>query len=329
MLQKPVPVQEWCNEKFSFWECEYDFTGIQDKPYFGLLPNREVSGFTKYKLRGKGFFWQPEIEYVLRNYSDAVKIGSGYVLQYEKAPFTQEIENLYQLRLDLQDQKNPLEKVIKLAASSIYGKFCQHNGKGHYYNLFYASYITSVVRAQILEAVKGYEKETICFQTDAIHSTMHLPVPLSGDLGAFKRSQYEKITYLDNGVYQCYMGGKPVKTKTRGFRRFNFDECLRELKACRSYTALQEFFVGHNLFTQNLFTQADYLEDFAARKTIFPAEVDRHAMRIFNAADVDLTKGFLDSRAITDYNGLPSAPYQIGGQRVIDMNLDTLDAGRI
>ncbi len=328
MLSKPQSVKQWSNAPFSFWECEYDFSKCN--AYFGLLPNRDISGFTKYKLKGRGFFWQPEILYALQNFPDCVSVGGGYVLEYERAPFTQAIEDLYQLRLDLQEQKKPLERVIKLAASSIYGKFCQHNGKGYYYNLFYAAYITSVVRAQILEATKGYERDTICFQTDAIHSTKLLHLPLSGNLGEYKHEGYDKITYLDNGVYQCYRGGKSVKTKTRGFRRFNFAECLRELKEKRSYTELQEFFIGHNLFTHNVIKHGgDYLSDHAQKMTTFPTETDRFAMRVFDQKDVDLTKGFLDSRPITDYNGLMSAPYQIGGNRVVDMNLDTLDAMRV
>lgn len=330
MLSKPKAVKEWCNEPFSFWECEYDFTDLQQSPYFGLLPNRELSGFTKYKLRGRGYFWQPEVLFVLSNFPQSLQVSRGYILNAERAPFTQEIENLYQLRLDLQEQKKPLEKVIKLAASSIYGKFCQHNGKGHYYNLFYASYITSVVRAQILDATKGFEKETICFQTDAIHSTKELPIPLSSSLGEWKLSKYDKITYLDNGVYQCYRSGKAIKTKTRGFRRFDFAGCLRELKEKRSYTELQEFFIGHNLFTQSQVKHGgQYLSDHAQKQTTFPTETDRFAMRIFDNKDVDLTQGFLDSRPIGDYNGIASAPYQIGGNRVVDMNLDTLDAMRV
>lgn len=327
MLSKPRAVNDWNNAPFSFWFCEYDFT--KTDLYFGLLPNRELTNFTKYKLKGSGYFWQPEITYVMRHYPECIKIGRGYVLDGERADFTREIQALYDLRLELQQKKNPTEKILKLALSSIYGKFCQHNGKGHYYNLFYAAYITSVTRAQLLEATKDDTRATICFQTDAIHTTKKLSLPLSSAIGEYKHSQYDKVVYLDNGVYQCYRNNRPVKTKTRGFRRFDFAKALIELKEKRSYTALAEFFVGHNLFSKNLFTGADYLSDFGAPKTMYPAEKDHLSMRVFKAADVDLTKTFLDSVPVTGYTGLPSAPYRLGDNKAVDLNLDTLEAGRI
>lgn len=329
MLHKPILTDEWQSTSFSFWFCEYDFTSVQ--PYFGYLPNREMSSFTKYKLRGSGYFWQPEIMFVMQHFPQCIKIGRGYVLEADRAEFTQAIENLYNLRLYLQQQKEPLEKVLKLALSSIYGKFCQHNGKGYYYNLFYAGYITSVARAQLLHATKDNEKDTVCFQTDAIHTTRHLPVNIDNTLGHFKHTNYHKITYLDNGVYQCYdRAGNVLKTKTRGFRRFDFAQALKELTEKRSYTALAEFFIGHNLFTQNLFTsKAGYLEDFAESKTMRPSEKDRFAMRHFIGGNVDLTKDFIDSKAVATYNGLMSSPYQIGKNEQINSCLDTIQSGRI
>lgn len=327
MLSKPTRVSEWQPTQFSFWHCEYDFTKID--PYFGYLPNREMSNFTKYKLRGSGYFWQPEIMFVMEHFPECIKIGGGYVLEAERADFAQAVENLYNLRLYLQQQKEPLERVLKLALSSIYGKFCQHNGKGYYYNLFYAAYITSVARAQLLQATKGFERDTICFQTDAIHTTKTLPLTIDNKLGNYKTSFYEKITYLDNGVYQCYNNGQVVKTKTRGFRRFDFAQALQELKEKRTYTALAEFFMGHNLFAQNMFTTANYLEDFAAPKTMRPATKDRFSMRHFIGGDIDLTKHFIDSKPIATYNGLMSSPYQIGNNEQTNSCLDTIQAGRI
>jgi len=328
MLNKPVLTQEWQPTQFSFWHCEYDFTSVN--PYFGYLPNREMSSFTKYKLRGEGYFWQPEIMFVMEHFPQCVKIGRGYILEAEKAPFTEAIENLYNLRLYLQEQKEPLEKVLKLALSSIYGKFCQHNGKGYYYNLFYAAYITSVARAQLLHATQGNETGTICFQTDAIHTVRHLPVNLDNRLGNFKHTNYHKVTYLDNGVYQCYdREGKVCKTKTRGFRRFNFPQALKELHEKRTYTAIAEFFMGHNLFSQNMFTSVKYLEDFAEPKTMKPAEKDRFAMRHFIGGDIDLARHYMDSKPVATYNGLASSPYQIGKNTDINSCIDTIQAGRI
>lgn len=329
MLSKPVYEREWRDVPFSFWYCEYDFTN--DNTYLGILPNREQTSFTKYKLRGRGYFWQPEIKYALRRFPSSVSVGHGYTVESDTADFSIAIKNLYNLRNYLKEQRDPLEQILKLALSSIYGKFCQHNGTGYYYNLFYAAYITSVTRAQLLKAVEGYEQETICFQTDAVHTSKPLPLALSENLGEYKLSQYNYVTYLDNGVYQCRNDGDVVKTKTRGFRSFDFNKAIDELKYSRSYTALAEFFVGHNLFSQNLFTgKADYLQDFAAPKTMRPAEKDITAMRWFElGGDVDLTQTFIDSKPVAQYNGLMSAPYHIGRNTAIDSCLSTIEAGRI
>lgn len=329
MLSKPQPSPRWQDIDFSYWYCEYDFTDIN--PYFGYLPNREATNFTKYKLKGNGYFWQPEIKYILRHFPQCVEIGNGYTLEADRAEFSQAIENLYNLRQYLQNNKDSLERVIKLALSSIYGKFCQHNGKGYYYNLFYAAYITSVTRAQLLEATQGFEHDVICFQTDAIHSTAELPLNLSNSLGEYKRSTYDKVTYLDNGVYQCYNDGNAVKTKTRGFRKFNFSQALVELTHKQTYTALAEFFMGHNLFTQNVFTSANYLADVAAPKTMRPVERDRFAMRHFlvDSENIDLTKTFIDSKAISHYSGLGSSPYNVGRNDEANSCLSTLQSGRI
>lgn len=331
MLQKPQYTKTYdAGARFSFWECEYDFSNSGN--YFGCIPNRHISNRTLYPCRGRGVFWQPEIKFLKLHFSDCVKIGDGYVLHNSDkfAGFTNSIKNLYDLRVELQEKKDPLEKVLGLAASGIYGKFCQHNGKSHYYNLFYAAYITSYTRAALLAATRGHEKETICFLTDAIHTfAKDLPVEISNKLGDYKVERFDKVVYLDNGVYQCYNKGEIVKTKTQGFRNFNFNSCLKELQDKRSYTALTEFFIGHNLFSQNILTSAEYLQDFAEKKTMFPAENHRFAMREFIAENVNLTKGFLDSRMINEYNGIASSPYRIGNNRVVDMNLDTLLAGRV
>lgn len=330
MLSKPQYQAEWNSTPFSLWYCEYDFTDV--KPYFGFLPNREQTNFTKFKLQGRGYFWQPEIEYVAENYPQCIRVGHGYALEAEVTDFSLAIRNWYHLRNHLKQQNDPLEKILKMALTSVAGKFWQHNGKGYYYNLFYAAYITSVTRAQLLKATKGYEQDTICFQTDAVHTVKILPAEISDELGAYKVTHYDQVTYLDCGVYQCRNDGDIVKTKTKGFRRFDFNAAFEELKHARSYTALLEIFIGHNLYSKNPFIgKAQYLQDYAQSKTTRPTEKDLTAMRWFDIkdGDVDLTETFIDSRPVAQYNGLMSAPYNIGRNPETDSCLNTIEAGRI
>lgn len=325
MRSKPIFTNAWKKEIFSLWHCEYDFNSIN--PYFGLLPNRDVGSAIKYKVRGKGYFWQPEIQYIVENYPQCITIDHGFYIPYNKAKFTQAILDLYELRRDLQQRKHPLEKVIKLALSAIYGKFCQRDGYAYYYNLFYAGFITSMTRAKMLEAVKGYERNCICFLTDAIHSTINLPVTESDQIGEWKKTEYGKAQYLDAGVYRLFdASGNLSKEKTKGFRSFNFEQALTELQEFRTYTALAEFFVGHNLHTFMPMRFKDYLALQKENKKTNPFESNA---RTFQSLGIDLTETYCESSILDQYSGRESAAYKSKYNRESDAAKDSLMAEKI
>lgn len=319
MLRKPYFVKEWNASPFSVWFCDYDFNSVNHR--IGLLPNREVgSNSTKWKLgRGRGYFWQPEIKFVLENYPECVQINGGFVLDYEQAEFAKGIETLYQLRLALQRQGNPLEKVFKLALAAIYGKFCQHNGRSHYYNLFYAGFVTSFTRMQLLEAVKGYENETISFQTDAIHTlTNSLSVDIGNAIGATKRIAYDNVTYLDNGVYRANNFNVQDINKTRGFSSFEFEKALTQIRDKQTYNAVVKFFITHNLFTKNMFTGAPYLSSYEVDKQMNPLSRERSAMRLFEVTGADLATDYFNSKPLRSFSGLESGVYRKNNFRQIE-----------
>ena len=330
MLRKPVFRSSWDNSPFSCWFVNYDFRNV-DNFHIGCFPNRDLSGATRYKVKGSGYFWQPEVVYALQNYPDCVEIKGGFSLPYEQTEFSKGIETIYALRLELQRQNNPFEKVLKLALASLYGKFCQHNGKGYYYNLFYAGFITSFVRAQLLNAVKGYEQETISFQVDAVHSTSNKLFASIGDnLGDFKRNQYESVTYLDNGVYRGIDLSGNVKIKSRGFQDLDFDKLLLQFQNEKLYTALAEFFVGHNLYQQDMFRGAKYLSHHSFTKEFTPLDNGRNAMRLFEILDVDLSEQYFNSKPVRSFSGLESLVYKRNlDQRFNDGSLSSIEAGRM
>lgn len=325
MLRKPLFKRQYEHAPFSLWFCEYDFRNLDC--YFGLLPNRETRGnATRYRLRGKGYFYQPEISYILQHYPECIDIKKGFVLPYQRANFTDAIEILYQLRLQLIADHNPLEKVIKLALSSIYGKFCQHNGKGHFYNFFYAGFITSLTRRQLLEATRGKERSTICFLTDAIHTTEQLDVPVNDEIGAYKLKHITRGAYLESGIYRHYdEQGGVIKTATRGYRTFNFDKALNELADKKLFLALQEFFVSHNLHALRPVEFNNYLGMYSQEKKETPY---KSAMRVYDACGVDLRTGFIDSKPLDVYGGRESGLYKEIEYKETDAALDTINAGR-
>lgn len=314
MLRKPYFVKTWNDSPFSLWFCDYDFNSVN--PYFGFLPNRDLSNSTKYKMKGRGYFWQPEIQFVLKHYPECVKIQGGFVLDYERADFAKGIETLYQLRLELQRQHNPLERVLKLALASFYGKFCQHVGRSHYYNLFYAGFVTSFTRMQLLEATKGREAETICFQTDAIHSTSKsLGVMLNDEMGHYKQQKYAKVEYLGTGTWRGFnKAGAVIEEKTQGFRSFDFEKAIQQMNDKQTYDALFEFFVTHNLHAQNMFSGAEYLSNHSMSKIQNPVRSDS-AMRLFEVLDIDLTKEYFNSKPLKTFSGLESGVYRQNNYR--------------
>jgi hypothetical protein len=323
--RKPTPHREWQPAPFSVWFCEYDFTSLNS--YIGLLPNRDKrTGRIRYGLRGSGYFWQPEISYLLKHYPQCINIKQGFVFDCQRANFTNGIIELYELRKRLQLESNPLEKVIKLGLACIYGKFCQRQGKGHFVNLFYAGFITSVTRMQLLDAVRGQEHKTICFLTDAIHTTANLKVPISNELGEYKKTEARKAFYLDAGIYRYETYDGEVKEASRGFREFDFDLNLKEIASKRTYTALVEFFVGHNLYSFLPIEYRKYLEICSENKSTNPTDT---LARFFEQKDIDLTQNFLDSRPISFYNGLESGLYQSNYYKETDLAKDSLMAGRI
>lgn len=331
--RKPLFCDKWQDSTniFSIWFVEYDFTSLSDKLYFGYLPFR-ISGKsnTGYYKKGKGYYYYPEVKFVLDNFPKCIEIKHGFCLPNQtSAEFTKTINALYNTRKELQAENNPLEKVIKLALSSLYGKFCQHNGRGYYVNYFYAGYVTSKTRAMLLEATKGYEKSTICFLTDAIHTRDILPLSISNEIGAFKQSNYTQVTYLDNGIYQAVKDGEIVKTASKGYRKLDFAKALAELNAQQSFDAEQKLFIGHNLHTLNSFTFKDYLSVFTFMKQESALEEKRFPMREFEQTKKDLSTDFLDSYALNGSTHRESGLYVTRNYKESDAAIDALFAGKI
>lgn len=326
MLRKPIFSRTYNTEPFSLWFVEYDFSNSDN--YFGLLPNRTKKGnFTTYKSTGSGYYYQPEIEFLLTHYPNNINIKQGFYFPFEIADFPKEIFAVYELRKQLKQQSNPLEKVIKLALASLYGKFCQVQGKSHFYNFFYAGYITSKTRALMLQATKNFERETVCFLTDAIHTTTKLRVPVSDEIGEFSLKQYEKGNYFNAGVYRLFGKDGNIKTASQGYSEFDFDNALLELKKKQVFTALQEFFTGWNIYTDERITKGkNYLDIFRENKQTNPFE---SSARLFNACEIDFSQSYIDSQIVKLYGGIESGLYKENIYKESNKEVSSLLAKRV
>jgi hypothetical protein len=327
MLRKPIFTNTYNNEIFSWWFVEYDFTDI--KPYYGLLPNRDKkrNNLIQYKLKGKGYYYQPEIEFILKHYPNCIKIKQGFYVPFESANWTKEILAVYELRKELKKQNNPLEKVLKLALAGIYGKFCQHQGRSYYYNLYYAGFITSFIRAMLLQATYTKEQSVICFLTDAIHVCTNLDLPVSNEIGEYRLKEYDKATYFNAGVYRLIDKDGKEKIAHQGYNEFDFNNALSEIKDKKVFSGLQELFTGWNVFSEKRFGLHNYLEHYRQNKKTNPFDT---FSRLFEMCNVDLSESYIDSKIVALYGGMESGLYKESKQnKESNFALDSIRAKRI
>lgn len=121
-------------------------------------------------------------------------------------PYKEFIESLYEKRLKLKKEKNPLQLPFKIILNSIYGKTGQtiNNKIGNLFNPVIFSHITGFARAQLFSFIQkhGIEKEMVSFATDSICTTRKLNID-STNLGGFSyEGESHDTFFLQNGFYR-------------------------------------------------------------------------------------------------------------------------------
>ncbi|MBS3925138.1 MAG: DNA polymerase [Nitrosarchaeum sp.] len=136
------------------------------------------------------------------------KILEGYqfVPNSNVLPYKDFIEKLYQKRLKLKQENNPLQQPIKIILNSIYGKTGQKINRiiGNLFNPVIFASITGHTRAQLYQFIikNNLEKNTIAFATDSICITKKLDIN-STKLGEFSfDGKANDVFYLQNGFYR-------------------------------------------------------------------------------------------------------------------------------
>ena len=136
------------------------------------------------------------------------KILEGYqfILNSDMKPYRKFISEMYDKRLKLKLENNPLQQPIKIILNSIYGKTGQKINRvmGNLFNPVIFSYITGFARAQLYDFVRKnhLERDVIAFATDSICTTKQLNID-STRLGDFSfEGKSEDTFYLQNGFYR-------------------------------------------------------------------------------------------------------------------------------
>ena len=132
--------------------------------------------------------------------------GYQFITNSDIYPYREFIENLYQKRMELKQQNNPLQLPIKIILNSIYGKTGQSvNHKiGNLFNPVIFAFITGFCRAQLYDFVRKHdiEKDIVFFATDSICTTKKLDVN-STKLGDFSfDNEADDVFVLQNGFYR-------------------------------------------------------------------------------------------------------------------------------
>ncbi|MEX0861601.1 DNA polymerase [Nitrosopumilus sp.] len=121
-------------------------------------------------------------------------------------PYREFIENLYEKRMTLKKQNNPMQLPLKIILNAIYGKTGANTNRisGNIFIPVIFSHITGYTRAQLYNMVKehGIERDVVFFATDSICSTRKLDID-STKLGEFSfDNEADDVEVLQNGIYR-------------------------------------------------------------------------------------------------------------------------------
>lgn len=297
------------SEPFSCWLVDYE---LPEATIIGVLPTRSPSGGISFRKRGRGYFWQPEVDYLCQRYPESFSVKWGYVGSYNQVTFAGDVERMYDYRNELKAKDDAGEAIVKLALSNLYGKFAQNTGTAHFQCRAWAGWITSLVRRLLLEAVTGVEDRVICFCQDAVHleGSEGVGVKCGELLGQWKRAQFAEGLYVSPGIYDLRMALEVSTLDKRAQRGSNlqldFQRIARELSSRQVTELTRSFFVGYQLSRNApLKYGQDYLSEVSESLELIPSK-----LRARNyLAEFDWATESRDSTINRHFSGQLSARY--------------------
>lgn len=294
------------SEPFSCWLVDYD---LPESVSLGVLPTRSSTGSISFRGRGRGYFWQPEVDYLRQRYPESFSVKWGYVGPYEQVSFAPKVYEVYDYRQQLKAAGDKGESIIKLALANLYGKLAQNVGSAHFQCRAWAGWITSLVRRLMLEAVTGIEDQVISFNQDAVHlmGVDAVGIELGCELGQWKREQYAEGFYTAPGLYDLRNESATVKSAKRGT---NLDlDWLRiatELSDRQVAELQRSFFVGWQLAQANPIKYGTrYLSEVQESLSIIPTNLQARNYR----STFNWNKEHAESMINRRFNGQLSARY--------------------
>jgi len=205
---------------FAVWRIRYyknqSFYGMRDFRTPGPVFFRDPRGSVSFPWNIDGWYWAPEITVMHeRGFQDFECLGGWVYRENGERPFAF-VNDMFDQRRTMKENRNAAEKALKLALNSLYGKMAQRagwkatGGPPVWHQLEWAGWVTSVCRAMIYEMMwKLGPNRIIGVETDGIYTTRNpadIGVTNSPLLGQWEVTEYDEIMYLQSGMYAKRIG---------------------------------------------------------------------------------------------------------------------------
>lgn len=232
---------EWSDTftgEMGVWRCHYsDMDGDHVRPH--PAPWRGKGGVVGFPTTNtETWLWTPEATI------PGITITGGWTFTPSTItkPFDY-IPELYNLRRQWKDEGRGGEKALKLGLNSMYGCLAQriggnpdkNGGRPAWHQLEWAGMITSTTRRMLWDAIAQDPTSVIAVETDSIMTTRPLTLDVGDDLGQWGLTEYDWVTYVQNGIYFTSNGVGKSKSKTRGIdaKELDHNEVLTYLAGDR------------------------------------------------------------------------------------------------
>lgn len=199
------------------------------------FPVRRKDGTIYYPTRGHGWYWSHELHDGISGVT--VLNAWSFMRQCDCQPFAW-VPEIYLERLAMEADKPGSGIALKLMLNTLYGKLAQQRPvKGTYFNMVYASLITSMTRGRVYRAYLDNPKSILMFATDAVFSTLpperiKLDAAIGTELGQWEIGNNGK-PFTDMVIFQpgVYFDGLSAAFKTRGVPKQIFRDNAPTLRA--------------------------------------------------------------------------------------------------
>ena len=128
--------------------------------------------------------------------------------------------------------------------------------RGRFYNIIYASWITSIIRCRMFEFCFKYKNDIVLIMTDGVLMTKKVKAGKGLGKMEFKGEYYNNVV-IGTGVYQL-----GEKSKVRGYKKFNLLSQLKKHKKKKviKITVKENISLGKIMFQYRKLGKADFNE---------------------------------------------------------------------